>query len=263
MDVSRRSVVTVGLLGFLGSAGELEPGEFSLSATDLLTGRRVEHRSDRVCPVLTLSAGLALGRLLQTGGPPELTRVVAIARTDLVRSSPVCGWHLRDGLSLAGLGDAALRRADATATNLLMTHAGGPAALTAFCRSLGDDRTRLDRSAPASCTGAPWDPRDTSTVAALAADHAHLLLGTVLPLGTRAVLAALFPTTRLPGGWRFTGTSAMARYGTAVTVGTARRERRHVLVAAAVRSGQPGAQGSGGALTRIVTDVLGSLDRRW
>jgi beta-lactamase class A len=241
VDVSRRGVVTVGLL----------------------TGRRLEHRGDRPCPVLTLSAGLALGRLLRTRGPTGLERVVRFGRDDVVRSSPVCQWHLREGLSLAGLGDAALRRADATATNLLVERVGGPAGVTAFCRDLGDLRTRLDRAAPDSCDVAPWDPRDTTTVAALAADHGALLLGPALPLGARSVLTALFPTTRLPGGWTFTGSTATGRYGTAVTVGTAQRERRRVLLSAAVRSGQPGTRGSARDLTPVVTGVLASLDRRW
>jgi beta-lactamase class A len=262
VDVSRRSVVTAGLLGLLGHDA-LEPGEVSLSATDLLTGRRFEQHADRACPVLTLSAGLALGRLLQSGGAGDLVRVVRFTRDDVVRSSPVCGWHLQEGLSLAGLGDAALRRGDATATNLLLTQVGGPAGLTAFCRELGDERTRLDRDAPDSCGAAPWDPRDTTSVEALAADHATLLFGAVLPLGTRAVLAGLFPSTRLPGDWTFSGSTATARYGTAVSVGTAQRDRRRVLVAAALRSGQPGTVGSARALTGVVTDLLAGLDRRW
>lgn len=262
MDVSRRTVVALGLLAPLQLPGGRDDA-VSLSATDLLTGRRLEHRADRACPVLTLSAGLALGRLLVLRGPAGLVRVVPIAHRDVVRSSPVCAWHLRAGLSLAALGDAALRRGDATATNLLVHQAGGRAALTGFCRSLGDTRTRLDRSAPDCGDVAPWDPRDTTTVTALADDHAALLLGAVLPPGTRSVLAALFPSTRLPGGWTFTGSTATGRYGTAVAVGTAQRERRRVLLAAAVRGGQPGARGSARTLAPVVTGVLTTLDRRW
>jgi beta-lactamase class A len=263
VDVSRRSAVTAGLLGLLGSREGPGPGGVSLSATDLLTGRRLEHRGEHPCPVLTLSAGLALGKLLRFRGPATLTRVVPIDRDHLVGSSPVCSWHRERGLSVADLADAALRRGDATATNLLVHQAGGRAALTAFCRGLGDGLTRLDRAAPDSCDVAPWDPRDTTTVATLAADHGALVLGSALAPGTRAVLATLFPTTRLPGGWTFTGSTATGRYGTAVTVGTAHRGRRRVLLAASVRSGQPGVRGSARALTPVVADVLDALDRRW
>ena len=263
MDVSRRSAVTLGLLGVLGRGGELDPGEVSLSATDLLTGRRLEHRGERPCPVLTLSAGLALGKLLRFRGPAALTRVVPVARRHVVRSSPVSSWHREGELPVAVLADAALRRGDATATNLLVHQAGGRAALTTFCRGLGDGRTRLDRAAPDCCDVAPWDPRDTTTVTALATGHGVLLLGSALPLGTRAVLAALFPATRLPGGWTFTGSTATGRFGTAVTVGTAQRGRRRVLLAAAVRSGQPGTRGSARTLAPVVTGALAALDRRW
>ena len=260
MDVSRREVVTLGLLGLLGGLG---PADVSFTATDLLTGRRLEHRPHLSCPVLTLSAGLALGYLLLSRGVGELARVVRFARSDLVRASPVCVWHVQRGLSLARLGDAALRRADATATNLLVGRAGGPAAVTGFCRGLGDRRTRLDRAAPDSCTAAPWDPRDTTTVAALAEDHGRLLLGGVLPAPARNTLTGLFPTTLLGGGWEFRGATATARYGTVVTVGTARRDRREVLLAAALRSGQPGALGSDRAVVPVLTGVLAGLDRQW
>jgi beta-lactamase class A len=263
VDVSRRDVVTAGLSSVLGTRTGPAPGDASFTATDLLTGRRVEHRAERPCPVLTLSAGLALGLLLRERGVDELTRVVRFTRGDVVRSSPVCAWHLQQGLSLARLGDAALRRGDATATNLLVRHVGGPAALTGFCRELGDQWTRLDRAAPASCGGDPWDPRDTTTVTALALDHALLLLGRVLPPGSRGVLTGLFPTVRLAGGWEFSGSTATARYGSVVAVGTARRDRRRVVLAAAVRSGQPGTWGSERALVPVLADVLAGLDRRW
>lgn len=263
MDVSRRGVVTIGLLGVLGDHAGLDPASFTLSATDLLTGRSLTQDADRPCPILTLSAGLALGHVLADAGPDALERVVRFTRTDVVGSSPVCGWHLREGLSLARLGDAALRRADATATNLLVAHAGGPSGVTAFVRRLGDERTRLDRAAPASCGAAPWDPRDTTTANALARDHALLLHGPVLPAGTRSVLASLFPTTLLPGGWWFTGSTATGRYGTAAAVGTAHRRRRRVLLAVTSRSGQPGTSGSVRRLSRVVDDVLATLDRRW
>nr|WP_246314522.1 serine hydrolase [Kineococcus aurantiacus] len=192
-----------------------------------------------------------------------MARRVRYGADRLVAPSPVCAWHVPGGLSVGRLGDAALRRADATATNLLLTRAGGPAAVTGFCRRLGDRRTRVDRLAPGSCAGAPWDPQDTTTTSALALTHGTLLLGTALPPPARARFAGLFPTTGLRGGWRLTGTHSTGRYGTAALVGTAARGRRRVLVAATVRAGQPAVPGSRAAVTGVVEALLEGLDRWW
>ncbi|WP_432562681.1 serine hydrolase [Kineococcus sp. SYSU DK003] len=266
MDVSRRTVTSAGVgaaaLTALG-AGHGGSEDVTFWARDLLTGRRTSRGPGETRPVLTLSAGPALGLLLHDDGVPALWRRVRYSRDDLVGSSPVCAWHLQDGLTVAQLGDAALRRADATATNLLLTRAGGPAAVTAFCRGLGDDRTRLDRVAPASRSAAPWDPQDTTTAAALGRTYGALVLGRVLPPAPRGRLTALLPTSPLPGDWWLTHTAAVGRYGTGALVGVARRGRRAVLVAVTVRRGQPATYGSRPALARIVTGLLRELDRSW
>lgn len=267
MDVSRaatrRQVVRAGIgTGILAATGRA-PDEVTFWAEDLFSGRGARHRADEARPVLTLSAGLALGLLLSDRGPHALTGRVRYSATQLVRSSPVCAWHVQDGLSVAQLGDAALRRADAPATNLLVARAGGAAALTAFCRRLGDRRTRVDRAAPDSCTGAPWDPQDTTTTAALARTYGALLLGRALAPGARSQLLDLLPTTGLTGGWAVTHAVASGRYGTAALVGTARRGRRQVLVAATVRAGQPAVLGSRSAVTQVVVALLEGLDRTW
>ncbi|WP_432512537.1 serine hydrolase [Kineococcus sp. SYSU DK001] len=263
MDVSRRAVVAAGVGTGLLAALDPAPDEVTFWAQDLFTGRCARHRSEETRPVLTLSAGPALGLLLHERGRAALAEEVRYGPGDVVGASPVCGWHVGTGLPVGRLGDAALRRGDATATNLLLRRGGGAAAVTGFCRRLGDRRTRLDRSAPQSCTAAPWDPRDTTTTAELARTHGRLVLGAALPPVDRAALLALFPTTALPGGWSLTHASSTGRYGTAVLVGTARRGRRVVLAAATVRAGQPGVVGSRSAVTGVVSALLTELDATW
>jgi beta-lactamase class A len=50
-------------------------------------------------------------------------------------------------MTMAELCDAAVTRSDNTVGNLPLASFGGPAALTAFCRTFGDDVSRLDRRA--------------------------------------------------------------------------------------------------------------------
>ncbi|MEW1957376.1 serine hydrolase [Kineococcus sp. NPDC059986] len=263
MEVSRRSFTAAGAgTGVLAAFG-WPPDEVTSWAVDLLSGRVTGHRPDLPRPVLTLPAGPALAALLRERGTGVLDERVRYDAGDLVGSTPVCGWHLQTGMTVAGLGDAALRRGDATATNLLVLRAGGAAAVTGFCRAIGDRRTRIDRRAPDSCTAAPWDPRDTTTTRALALGWGTLLLGEALPPAARYRFADLLPTVRVRGGWSLTHAVASGRYGTAALVGTARRGRRGVLVAATVRAGQPAQDGSRAAVTRVVETLLRGLDSTW
>src|SRR5688500_12392434 len=84
--------------------------------------------------------------------------------------------------------DAALRYSDNTAGNLLLDQVDGPAGVTAFVRSLGDQVTRLDRWETELNSAVPGDERDTSTPRALATDYRELLLGTRLDTAKRELL---------------------------------------------------------------------------
>ena len=53
---------------------------------------------------------------------------------------------------------------DNTAANLVLTRIGGPAAFTAFCRSIGDEKTRLDRTEPSLNTTFAGDDNFTINV---------------------------------------------------------------------------------------------------
>ena len=80
-------------------------------------------------------------------------------------------------MTLADLCAAAIDWSDNTAANLILNEIGGPAGLTAFARSLGDETTRLDRNEPTLNEAAPGDPRDTTTPLAMARDLEAVLLG--------------------------------------------------------------------------------------
>jgi len=262
VDVSRRSFALAGAGILFGLDPGLEARDVTFWAADGFSGRTTTHAGDETRPVLTLSAAFALGSLLHDRGPRALDEVVRWGVDDVVGSSPVCAWPDSQGLPVAALARAALRNSDATATNLLLARAGGPSAVTAFCRQQGDDRTRLDRPAPASCAAAPWDPLDTTTSQALARSYGTLLSGGGLSPASARRLTALLGEETL-GPWTLHHAYGTGRYGTSGVVGVAVRGRRRVLLAVGVRCGQPGSYGARTPALRCVATLLRELDGSW
>lgn len=81
--------------------------------------------------------------------------------------------------------EAAVTLSDNTAANLLIASLGGTAGVTAFARSMGDDKTRLDRIEPAMSECVPGDMRDTSTPRAMLRILQRLALGDTLSQASR------------------------------------------------------------------------------
>ena len=80
-------------------------------------------------------------------------------------------------MTLDELCQAALQVSDNTAGNLLLKTIGGPSAITAFARSIGDPSSRLDRWETELNSAVPGDARDTSTPEALGGGYRDLLVG--------------------------------------------------------------------------------------
>ena len=116
-----------------------------VAALDLRDGRRLGHREGERFPMCStfklLLAAAVLARSVDD--PALLPRRIAIAKADLVAHSPVTETRLADGMTVAELCEATLQLSDNAAANLLMKQIGGPAAVTAYARRLGDAVTRL------------------------------------------------------------------------------------------------------------------------
>lgn len=115
-----------------------------------------------------------------------------------------------------------LRISDNTAGNLLLDELGGPGAVTAFTRSLGDQVTRLDRREPELNSAVPGDDRDTTSPPAIAADYREVVLGSRLDdmdcaLLTSWLVGNTTGDTRiragLPADWRVGDKTGASRYG--------------------------------------------------
>jgi beta-lactamase class A len=114
-------------------------------------------------------------------------------------------------MSVAEMCKAIVELSDNTCANLLLARIGGPAALTAFWRSLSDTTSRLDHNEPELNRSPPGDPHDTTTPAAMANNLRRLLLGESLSPASRAQLTDWMVNCKtganrlrggLPGGWK-------------------------------------------------------------
>ncbi|WP_454852160.1 class A beta-lactamase [Rhizobium binxianense] len=176
------------------------PGRICVSILDLASGKRIEHRADErilMCSTFkALAAALVLARVDK--GEEKLDRRIRFSKKELVAGSPATKPRAGgSGMTVAEICDAAVTLSDNTAGNLLLASFGGPAALTAFCRSLGDAISRLDRTETALNThDEPDDIRDTTTAAAMAENLRKLLFTGVLSGASRSRLAAWLITNR-------------------------------------------------------------------
>jgi beta-lactamase class A len=171
------------------------PGRICVGILDLASGKRVEHRANErilMCSTFkALVAALVLARVDR--GEEKLDRRIKFTKKDLIASgSPVTQILVGgSGMTVAELCDATVTRSDNTAGNLLLASFGGPVALTAFCRTLGDDVSRLDRiETELNYHDGPDDIRDTTTAAAMLENLRRLLFTDVLSGSSRSQLAA-------------------------------------------------------------------------
>ncbi|MBT3152664.1 class A beta-lactamase [Streptomyces sp. CHD11] len=152
------------------------------------TGATVVHRADERFAFCSTFKTLAAAAVLDRRPLARLDDRITYTRDDLVDYSPVTEKHTATGMTVRGLCEAAVRHSDNTAANLLLRDLGGPRALTAHLRGLGDPVSRLDHYEPELNGNPPSDPRDTTTPRAVATDYRALLTADALPARKRALL---------------------------------------------------------------------------
>jgi beta-lactamase class A len=121
----------------------------------------------------------------------RLDQMISFGPGDIVGDwwAPVAKANVSKGaLSVAEMCKAAVEYSDNTCANLLLARIGGPAALTAFWRSIGDRITRLDHNEPLLNRSRPGNPEDTTTPRAMAGNLRHFGLGNLLSAPSRKQL---------------------------------------------------------------------------
>lgn len=189
-------------------------GRLGVAILDAADGGRTGHRADERFLMCSTHKLLTVGAILARidRGEERLDRRIVFGQDAVLAWAPITSHRTgAPGMSVAELCAAAITVSDNTADNLLLASLGGPAAVTAFARTLGDSVTRLDRFEPELNLGAPGDLRDTTTPNAMLGDLHALLLGDALSVVSRGRLAQWLRETRtgleqlragVPPGWQ-------------------------------------------------------------
>ena len=163
-------------------------GRLGVCIVDTGSGQGCGYRSDERFMMLSsfklLACALVLHRV--DTGDESLERRIHYGQQDLIAWSPVTEQHADgEAMTLGELCEATITTSDNTAANLILSSYGGPAALTAYARGLGDDVTRLDRIEPDLNLKAGDEPLDTTSPRAMVGTLQRLVLGDALSAPSR------------------------------------------------------------------------------
>ncbi|SHN34086.1 class A beta-lactamase [Gracilibacillus kekensis] len=166
---------------------------------------------------------LAAALLLKQNNIQDLEEIVTYKEEDLVTYSPVTEQNVGAGMTLLELSEAAIRKSDNTAANLMLEALGGPDRLKQALREMGDDITNPERYETELNDFTPGSNKDTSTPKAMATTLKHIVFDDFLPKDKRELLLnwmegnatgdALIRAGQ-PEGWVVKDKSGAASYGT-------------------------------------------------
>jgi beta-lactamase class A len=167
-------------------------GHIGVYAENLRTGAKLSWRAaERFVMCSTFKASLAACILSRVDrGQDSLETPISYTAADIQDwYAPVAKANLtRGSLSVREMCRAAVEKSDNTCASLLLSRIGGPSAMTAFWRKIGDQVSRLDDPEPFLNRTPPGDPRDTTTPVAMADTLRRLVLGRILSESSRSIL---------------------------------------------------------------------------
>jgi beta-lactamase class A len=232
------------------------------------------YRGDERFPLDSTHKAFACAALLAKvdRGETSLQKRVIIIATDLVPYSPITENRIApDAMSLSELCAASITVSDNTAANFVLSAIGGPAAVTGFFRSLGDEVSRLDREETDLNESAPGDPRDTTMPAAAVADLRKLLLGDTLKPVAREQLkqwmiddAVAGPLLRaaVPSNWRIADKTGAGEHGSRGIVAVLwPPDREPIVTAVYIRDTDASLDERNAAIARIGAAIVKALPR--
>lgn len=217
-------------------------GRIGLALIEPARSRGWSYRGDERFPLCsTFKLLLAAAVLKRSESQPALMeQTLHWTPAEHLSYMPVTEKHPQ-GMTVSELCAAAIQYSDNLAANVLLKWLGGPQAVTALVRYLGDTVTRLDRNEPTLNSAIPGDPRDTTTPLHMAHCVQQLTLKSGLqPVQQRQLVAWLKGNTTgkkaiaaaLPAGWTIGDKTGSGAYGTTNDVGLIMPPDRGPLVMA-------------------------------
>lgn len=238
-SVTARSLTSAATNAAFAALEKRYGARIGLSVIDTGDGATLGYRDETGFGFASTSKALSAGLLLASASDADLDTVIHYGQSDLLDYAPVTSQHVATGMTLRDVIAAALQYSDNTAANLMTKQLGGPAAVHARLRSLGDATTNIDRTEPTLNEAAPGDPRDTTTPAALAADLRSFAAGSALSPDRRAMFDSLLrgnttggPYIRagVPARWTVGDKTGNGGYGTRNDIGVVTPPHRSPLI---------------------------------
>lgn len=200
-------------------------GRLGVYAVNTADGACVSWRADERFPLCSTFKVALVAAVLERSSLQKglMDKRVPYKKSELVFWSPITEKNAGKGMSVRDLCAAALRYSDNTASNLLLKLIGGPQAVTAFARKIGDEHFRLDRWETPLNSAIPGDERDTTTPAAMAATLRKLVVGDALPRSERDQMQTWMKGNTTgdqsiragtPKGWTVADKTGSGYYGT-------------------------------------------------
>lgn len=206
--------------GFVGMRKDIEAlekaqgGRLGVAVLDTATGRAMDWRGDERFPMCSTFKFLLAGHVLALvdAGQERLDRTLPVPpKEKLLDWSPATTPHAGGSMDIAALCHGIITQSDNTGANILLDATGGPEALTAWLRQLGDTITRCDRPEPTANLVPAGELRDTTTPVSMLGLMRTILLGKALSAPSRTkltdwLIANTTGDTRLraglPAGWK-------------------------------------------------------------
>jgi beta-lactamase class A len=250
-------------------------GRLGVAVLDAASGMRTDYRGNERFPLCSTFKVLAVAAVLKRveAGREHLDRSFVLKRTDLVAYSPVLKDRVGDAITLAELCAAAMTESDNTAADFVLKSLGGPAAVTAYARTIGDTITHLDNNEPLFSRTKPVGlaKSDMTTPTVMVNDLQALVLGDALTPNSRDQLKGWLLGCKtgdrrlragLPEGWQCgEKTGSDESHGSTNDIGLLwpPQQRPPVIVAAYLTQTKAKYEDREGALADVARAVVAAL----
>jgi beta-lactamase class A len=203
-------------------------GRLGISAINTANEQSIQYRAHERFPTGSTFKMMGVALVLQTSMTRSniLQERIFYKKQDLQPWSPITKKHIVDGMTVLDLAIATLQYSDSTAINLLMKKFGGPQAVNAFARSIGDDTFSLDNYEPVNTD--PKKAQDSTTPFAMQNSLQKIALGDVLAKTQKEQLVTWMKNnttgdTRIragvPQGWVVADKTGSGNYGVRNDIG--------------------------------------------
>jgi beta-lactamase class A len=229
-------------------------GHVGVYASNIRTGAELNWRGhERFVMCSSFKASLVASILAKVDrGHARLDELITYGPAEILEWAPAAKQNLDKGsMSVANMCQAAVELSDNTCANALLARFGGPPALTAYWRSIGDTVTRLDHNEPELNRTLPGDVYDTTTPIAMAGNLRKIILENALSTRSRQSLTNWMINCKtgdnrlragLPREWRIadkTGNNGKDGFGDIAVAWSTRKDP--IVICTYTRGGTPSA----------------------